>query len=72
MANGQPVTSARMWMEKRRPELLKLFETYEYGRSPGRPVITTIGFHLRCGPHNVTAYDWDQFLDFADKHMKAH
>jgi len=36
----------------------------------GQPVMTTIGFHLRCGPHNVTAYDWDQFLNFADKHMK--
>jgi len=38
----------------------------------GQPVMTPIGFHLRCGPHNVTAYDWDQFLNFADKHMKAH
>ena len=38
----------------------------------GQPVMTTIGFHLRCGPHNVTAYDWDQFLNFADRHMKAH
>jgi hypothetical protein len=37
----------------------------------GQPVMTTIGFHLRCGPHNVTAYDWDQFLDFADKHLKV-
>jgi (4-O-methyl)-D-glucuronate---lignin esterase len=37
----------------------------------GQPVMTTIGFHLRCGPHNVTAYDWDQFLNFAAKHMKA-
>jgi (4-O-methyl)-D-glucuronate---lignin esterase len=36
-----------------------------------QPVMTTMGFHLRCGPHNVTAYDWDQFLNFADKHMKA-
>lgn len=37
----------------------------------GWPVVTTIGFHLRCGPHDVTAYDWEQFLNFADKHMKA-
>jgi (4-O-methyl)-D-glucuronate---lignin esterase len=37
----------------------------------GQPVMTTIGFHLRCGPHNVTVYDWNEFLDFADRHMKA-
>jgi hypothetical protein len=33
--------------------------------------MTTIGFHLRCRPHNVTVYDWEQFLNFADKHRKG-
>ena len=38
MANGKRVKNARTWMEKRRPEILKLFETYVYGRTmAGRP-----------------------------------
>jgi hypothetical protein len=37
MSSGERVTSARMWRQRRRPEILGLFETYVYGRSPGRP-----------------------------------
>jgi hypothetical protein len=38
MADGRKVTDAKTWTEKRRPELLKLFETYVYGKTPvGRP-----------------------------------
>ncbi len=35
--NGQPVKDQKTWLKKRRPELLELFETYVYGRSPQRP-----------------------------------
>ncbi len=33
---------------------------------PDRPVTNTIGYHVRSGPHDVTEYDWRQFLEFAD------
>jgi hypothetical protein len=38
LANGKPVRDAKTWYEKRRPELIRLFEENEYGRAPGRPV----------------------------------
>ncbi|MGC4101241.1 alpha/beta hydrolase family protein [Ferruginibacter sp.] len=37
LQNGQPVTTAKIWKEKRRPELLQLFETIQYGKMPGKP-----------------------------------
>ena len=37
MANGEKVTNSKTWFEKRRPEILKLFESNLYGRSPGSP-----------------------------------
>jgi hypothetical protein len=39
--------------------------------SPDRPVGGTLAYHRRSGPHALTAYDWEQYLDFADRHLKA-
>lgn len=33
------------------------------------PVGETIGFHERRGKHAINEYDWDQFLNFADRHF---
>jgi hypothetical protein len=34
-----------------------------------QPAVGTIGYHIRPGQHDVTDYDWDRYMDFADKHF---
>lgn len=35
--NGEKITTESQWIEKRRPEILSLFETQVYGKSPEHP-----------------------------------
>jgi len=35
--NGKPVLTAKTWTTKRRPEIVEMYETQQYGRAPGRP-----------------------------------
>jgi hypothetical protein len=35
--NGKPVRDSKTWFDKRRPEIVSMFETQQYGRAPGRP-----------------------------------
>ncbi|MBI1374941.1 MAG: acetylxylan esterase [Phycisphaera sp.] len=36
-----------------------------------QPLVTpSVGYHMRTGKHDLTEYDWKQYLDFADKRVK--
>jgi len=35
-----------------------------------QPAMGIIGYHIRTGRHAVTGFDWEQYLNFADKHLR--
>lgn len=50
-----------------------------FGRKPlpsekypavNEPIMTDVAYHVRTGEHDVTDYDWEQYLKFADLHLK--
>ena len=36
---------------------------------PDTPVIGTVSYHIRTGKHNITLYDWEQYIYFAKGHL---
>jgi hypothetical protein len=35
-----------------------------------QPVGDAVRYHVRTGKHDITAYDWQQYLDFAERHLR--
>ncbi len=35
-----------------------------------QPVGETVRYHIRTGKHDITAYDWQQYMAFADKYFR--
>ncbi|MEK6249871.1 MAG: acetylxylan esterase, partial [Planctomycetales bacterium] len=35
-----------------------------------KPIHGTIGYHVRSGGHDITRYDWQQYLNFSDRHFQ--
>ena len=50
--NGKPVRDAKTWESKRRPEIVEMFETQQYGRDPGRPADERFEV-TETGPHSM-------------------
>ena len=37
-----------------------------------QPAMGTVAYHIRPGKHDVTDYDWERYMDLADKHLRRN
>jgi hypothetical protein len=37
-----------------------------------KPVGDFVGYHVRTGVHDVTDFDWERYMDFADRHCPSN
>ena len=54
MNNGQKVTTANMWWDERRPEIVELFEKYVYGRVP--PNLPKVTWTITATDHEMIGF----------------
>jgi hypothetical protein len=74
MLNGKKVKNAKTWYSKRRPEILHLFEEFQYGRVPEAPADMKFNVFDKATPvfddkavrKQITVYYGDIEPDFAD------
>jgi hypothetical protein len=51
--NGRKVKSADAWMRRRRPEILKFFQDFQFGNAPGRPA----DLHFNVSDKGTSVFD---------------
>jgi hypothetical protein len=52
--NGQKVTTAKMWWDERRPEIVEMFEKYVYGRVPG--AVPKVAWAISATDHEMIGF----------------
>jgi hypothetical protein len=54
MKNGEKVTTAKMWWDERRPEIVEMFEKYVYGRVP--PNVPKVTWTITATDHEMIGF----------------
>jgi hypothetical protein len=55
LSNGHPVTTAQMWWDKRRPEIVDMFEKNVYGRIPKD--VPKVMWHVTAVDHEMIGFN---------------